>query len=49
MLSRLKSSYVKLRSMSGHELSVRLRQRRYQLYERWGHQHDRQPMADDAL
>lgn len=43
------SGYLKLRHMPGREVSVRLRQRGYQLWERWRHWHDRQPMTDEAL
>lgn len=49
MLCKLKSSYLKLRGMSSRELGVRLRQRGYQLYERWAHWRGRQPMTDEAL
>ncbi len=49
MPNQFMSGYLKLRHMSGRELGVRLRQRGYQLWERWRHQRDRQPMTDEAL
>ncbi len=43
------SRLLKLRQMSGREVGVRLRHRGYQLWERWRHRRDRQPMTDAAL
>lgn len=48
-MPNLMSQYLKVRQMSGREVRVRLRQRGYQLWERWRHWHDRQPMTDAAL
>ncbi len=48
-MPKLMSHYLKLRHMSSREISVRLRHRSYQLWERLRYRHDRQPMTDEAL